>query len=105
MKYVIVSTWYARIGYPGKKGREKDKDTGHRLVSPSLSYDYTIILGTDHFTCRGGVMVLVNGQKVTGQKVTKLLGQKVTGQKVTIYIFYPGGQKVTGQKVTTYIFA
>ena len=21
-------------------------------------------------------------------------GQKVTGQKVTIYIFYPGGQKV-----------
>jgi predicted naringenin-chalcone synthase len=48
---------------------------------------------------------LVNGQKVTGQKVTKLLGQNVTGQKVTIYIFYPGGQKVTGQKVTTYIFA
>jgi hypothetical protein len=46
---------------------------------------------------------LVNGQKVTGQKVTKLLGQKVTGQKVTIYIFYPGGQKVTGQNVTTYI--
>ena len=39
--------------------------------------------------------VPVNGQKVTGQKVTKLLGQKVT-----IYIFYPGGQKVT-----TYIFA
>ena len=32
----------------------------------------------------------VNGQKVTGQKVTKLLGQKVT-----IYFFYPGGQKVT----------
>ena len=47
----------------------------------------------------------VNGQKVTGQKVTKLLGQKVTGQKVIIYIFYPGGQKVTGQKVITYIFA
>ena len=42
----------------------------------------------------------VNGQKVTGQKVTELLGQKVT-----IYIFYPSGQKVTGQKVTTYIFA
>ena len=33
---------------------------------------------------------MVNGQKVTGQKVTKLLGQKVT-----IYMFYPGGQKVT----------
>ena len=55
---------------------------------------------------------MVNGQKVTGQKVTKLPGQKVTiyifypgGQKVTIYICYPGGQKVTGQKVTTYIFA
>ena len=31
-------------------------------------------------------------------------GQKVTGQKVTIYIFHPGGQKVTGQKVTIYIF-
>ena len=31
------------------------------------------------------VSPLVNGQKVTGQKVTKLLGQKVT-----IYIFYPG---------------
>ena len=40
------------------------------------------------------VVKSVNGQKVTGQKVTKLLGQKVT-----IYIFYPGGQKVT-----TYIF-
>ena len=35
------------------------------------------------------VVKSVNGQKVTGQKVTKLLGQKVTGQKVTIYIFYP----------------
>jgi hypothetical protein len=46
------------------------------------------------------VVKSVNGQKVTGQKVTKLLGQKVTGQKVTIYIFYPGGQKVI-----TYIFA
>ena len=57
---------------------------------------------------------MVNGQKVTGQKVTKLLGQKVTGQKVTMYMFYPGEQKVTiyivypsGQnvtgKVTTYI--
>ena len=46
------------------------------------------------------VVKSVNGQKVTGQKVTKLQGQKVTGQKVTIYIFYPGGQKVT-----TYIFA
>jgi hypothetical protein len=41
------------------------------------------------------VVKSVNGQEVTGQKVTKLLGQKVT-----IYIFYPGGQKVT-----TYIFA
>ena len=41
------------------------------------------------------VFSMVNEQKVTGQKVTKLLGQKVT-----IYIFYPGGQKVT-----TYIFA
>ena len=62
--------------------------------------------------------VLVNGQKVTGLKITKLLRQKVTiymfypgGQKVTIYMFYPGGQKVTiymfypgGQKVTTYIY-
>ena len=46
------------------------------------------------------VVKSVNGQKVTGQKVTKLLGQKVTGQNVIIYIFYPGGQKVT-----TYIFA
>jgi predicted naringenin-chalcone synthase len=46
------------------------------------------------------VVILVNEQKVTGQKVTKLLGQKVTGKKVTIYIFYPGGQKVTGQKIT-----
>ena len=36
---------------------------------------------------------------------SKVNGQKVTGQKVTIYIFYPGGQKVTGQKVITYIFA
>ena len=52
---------------------------------------------------------MVNGEKVTGQKVTKLLGQNVTmymfypgGQKVTIYIVYPSGQKVTG-KVTTYI--
>ena len=64
-----------------------------------------------------GICIQVNGQKVTGEKVTKLLGQKVTGQKVTIYIFYPGGQKVTiyifypggqkvtGQKVTTFIFA
>ena len=43
---------------------------------------------------------MVNGQKDTGQKVTKLLGQKVT-----IYMFYPGGHNVTGQKVTTYIFA
>ena len=48
----------------------------------------------------GKLRVSVNGQKVTGQKVTKLLGQKVTRQKVTIYMFYPGGQKVT-----TYIFA
>ena len=36
---------------------------------------------------------------------SKVNGQKVTGQKVTIYIFYHGGQKVTGQKVITYIFA
>ena len=41
------------------------------------------------------VLILVNEQQVTGQKVTKLLGQKVT-----IYMFYPGGLKVT-----TYIFA
>jgi hypothetical protein len=54
---------------------------------------------------------MVNGQKVTGQKVTKLLGQKVTiyifypgGQKVTIYICYPGGQKVTGPFCPTYIW-
>jgi hypothetical protein len=40
--------------------------------------------------------IVINGQKVTGQKVTKLLGQKVTGQKVTKLL----GQKVTGQKVT-----
>jgi hypothetical protein len=30
-----------------KKGKEKDKDTGHRLVSPSLSYHYKIILVAD----------------------------------------------------------
>jgi hypothetical protein len=71
------------------------------IVGYDIQYSYDFVV----FCCVGPLALpkkdKIDPQKVTGQKVTKLLGQKVTGQKVTKLL----GQKVTGQKVTTYIFA
>jgi hypothetical protein len=55
------------------------------------------------FVCFLNIYITVGDREINYKSkgdVWEVNGQKVTGQKVTIYIFYPGGQKVT-----TYIFA
>ena len=74
-----------------------------RVFPPELSF-------FDRITSRGTRNASFEGDRYNVvfkylRQRSKVNGQKVTGQKVTIYIFYPGGQKVTGQKVITYIFA